>query len=218
MLKRIAVYCMSFLCVCLFILGYFWFKNRQIRAEMEKDSGAFFAEENAQKNSLESLGDVDLNPSDMSLEKLEERLHQPAIRKAGAGNTTRLGWACGQERCAIWTSFVVPFDKEIPLSAAPTALVVTDPLLADFRRLAIGGVHLGDKTEKIRDICQKRGYGLQIGYNRISWSKDWNLVWGEVNGKVSLLAFFNEKMLKNTETHGDGNHSDPISIRKGNGK
>jgi hypothetical protein len=86
----------------------------------------------------------------------------------------------------IWASFLVSFGQEIPWSAA---LVVSEPLFPGSYHLSIGGVHLGDKVEELEKICRKRGYGLQIGYHRVSWNEDWNLVWGEVNGKIGLITF-----------------------------
>jgi len=100
----------------------------------------------------------------------------------------------------------------------PAALMVMSPPFGDFHNVSVGGIHLGDRVEGIREICQKRGYGRQIGYNRMSWSHDWNLVWGEVDGKVLSLIFLNEEILKNVEAQGDGNHSGLVSIRKGDVK
>jgi hypothetical protein len=197
MRKRIVIYILCFFVAVVVLLGYFWLKERQIRAETARDLNAFFADELAKKNALESLGDIELNPPDLSLGKLEEKLHQPSKRKPGSQNTTRLGWACGQEQCSIWASFLVPFGQEISPNLVPAALVVMSPPFGDFHNVSFGGVHLGDKVEAMMELCLKRGYGRQIGSNRMSWNKDWNVAWGEVHGKVFFLTFYNEKMMKN---------------------
>src|SRR6266481_4642851 len=111
MLKRLAIYCMALLIVGLVVVGYFWFKERQVRAEGAEKAKEFLAEEMAQRIGFESLGFVDLDPSGLNLKKLEEGLHQPTLKKPGAQNSTRLGWICGAERCAIWASFLVPSDQ-----------------------------------------------------------------------------------------------------------
>ena len=101
---------------------------------------------------------------------------------------------------------------------APVALMVMSPPFGDFHKVAIGGVHLGDRVEGIKEICKKRGYGQENGYNRVSWSKDWNLVWEEVHGKVIILTFTNERMMKNVGAQGDTNRPDLVNIRKGDAK
>jgi hypothetical protein len=60
MLKRIAIYLLGLLVAGLLVCGYFWLNDRQIRRQTAKDLNAFFADEMAQKNALESLGDIDL--------------------------------------------------------------------------------------------------------------------------------------------------------------
>ncbi len=197
MRKRVVIYVLCFFVAMVVLLAYFWLEERQIRAETARDLKAFFADELAQKNALESLGDIDLNPSDLSLGKLEEKLHQPSRRKPGSQTTTRLGWACGQEQCSIWASFPVPYGQEISPDLVPAALVVMSPSFGDFHNVSFGGVRLGAKVEELKESCRKRGYGRQIGSNRISWNKDWNVVWGEVHGKVFLLTFYNEKLMDN---------------------
>lgn len=224
LLKRVVIDLGVVLAVALLIVGslagYAWIKERPQRAESRKQAEAFLADLTVQRNGLIALGEVNLDPSNLTLAKLQQDLHQPSMKKAGSQNTTRLGWACGQTQCSIWASFLVPFGQEIPPNLIPAALIVMSPSLedADFHNVAVGGVHLVDKVEEIREICGKRGFGVQIGYHRISWNEDWNLVWGEVNGRVGLLTFLNEKMLKNAEAHLDRNHPELVSTRKGDAK
>jgi hypothetical protein len=198
MLKRIVFYCIGFLSIVLIVLGYFRFKEQPEKAKAAGEMKSFLAEETAQKTALESLGDVSLDLSDLSLAKLEQKIHQPSLRQPGAQNTSRLGWACGGKRCAIWMSFLVPFGQEISPTATPAALVVTDPLFADFNRVLVGGAYIGETVEEMKKICKQRGYGLPVGKNRISWDKDWSLVWTDTNGKVSMLVFTNEKMIRDS--------------------
>lgn len=196
MLKTIAIYCIGFLSVWFIVLGYFWLKERPERTKARRELEAFLAEETAQKTALESLGDVNLDLSDMSLARLEQKLHSPPLRLPEAQNTTRLGWACGGQRCAIWMSFLVPFGQEIPPTVTPAALVVTDPLFADLDHVVVGGTHVGETVEEMKKFCRQRGYGLPLGKNRISWDKDWSLLW------ISLLSFANEKMIRDNEDRG----------------
>jgi hypothetical protein len=193
--KRIAIYCIGFLGVAILVLGYFSLKEHRERTKTIGELEALLAEETAQKTALQSLGNVNLDLSDLSLTKLKQKLHPPPIRLPGGQNTTRLGWACGGQRCAIWMSFLVPFGQEISSAATPAALVVTDPLLADFDHVVVGGAYIGETVAEMKKFCQQRGYGVPVGRNRISWDKDWSLLWTDTNGKITLLSFFNEKMI-----------------------
>ncbi len=200
------------------IVGYAWIKERPRRAESRKQTEALLADSTAQRNGLIALGEVNLDPSNLTLADLQQKLHQPAFKQPGPQNTTNFGWACGVRRCAVRASFLVPFGKEIPPDMTPVALMVTSPLLGDFHNVALGGVHLGDKVEMLREICQKRGYGRQIGYNRVSWGEEWGLMWVEVHGKIIVLVLTDENMMKNFKAQGDGNVSGLTSIRKGDAK
>jgi len=206
MLKRIAIYCIGVLSIVFIVLGYFWFKEQPERAKAAR----FLAEETAQKTALESLGDVNLDLSDLSLARLEQKLHAPPVKLPGAQNTTRLGWACGGQRCAIWMSFLVPFGQQIAPTVTPAALVVTDPFFADFDHVVVGGAHVGETVEEMKKFCRQHGYGLPMGKNRISWDKDWSLVWVDTNGKISLLVFANEKMIKDSAARGDVNSTGAV--------
>ena len=210
MLKRIAIYCIACLSVVFLVLGYFWLKEWPERAKASSELKAFLAEETAQKTALESLGDVNLDLSDLSLARLEQKLHTPPLRLPGAQNTTRLGWACGGQRCAIWMSFLVPFGQEIVPTVTPAALVVTDPLFTAFNHVVVGGAYVGETVEEMKKFCKQRGYGLPVGKNRISWDKDWSLVWVDTNGKISLLVFANEKMIKDSAARGDVNSTGTV--------
>jgi hypothetical protein len=200
------------------IVGYAWIKERPQRAESRKHAEAFLADLTAQRNGLIALGEVNLDPTNLTLANLQQYLHQPPMKKAGSQSKTRLGWACGQAQCSIWAFFLVPFGQEIPPNVTPAVLMVMSPPFGDFHNVSVGGVHLGDRVEGIREIRQKRGYGRPIGYNRMSWSKDWSFGWGEVNGKVVSLTLLNEEMMKTVEAGGDGNHTGLVSTRKGDAK
>jgi hypothetical protein len=216
MLKRIAIYCIGFLSVWFIVFGYFWLRDRPERVKAAKELEAFLAVENAQKAALESLGEVSLDLADLSLAKLEQKLHSPTLRQPGARNTTRLGWACGGQRCAIWTSFAVPFDQIIAPTMTPAALMVINPPFADFAHVhvMVGGIHVGESVEEMKKFCQQRGYGLPVGRNRISWDEDWSLFWIDTNGKISVLSFANEKTIRDSGACGDVNRSGAVGVRK----
>jgi hypothetical protein len=196
------------------ISGYLWIKERPQREEMRRDSEAFLADLTARRNGLLALGEVNLDPSSLTLAELQQKLHQQSMKKDGSQNSTRLGWACGHESCAIWASFLVPFGQEISSNLVPAALVVMSPPFGDFHNVSFGGVQLGAKVEEMEENCRKRGYGRQNAYHQMSWNKDWNVVWGEVNGKVVSLIFLNEVILKKAEAERDRNRSDQVDVHK----
>lgn len=222
LLKRVAIDLGVVLAAALLIVGCLagdvWIRERPRTAESRRQAEAFLADLAAQRDGLIALGEVNLDPSNLTLADLQQKLHQTGKRQAGPRNTTTVGWACGEKRCAISASFLVPFGQEIPPNMAPVTLMLMSPLLGDFRNVSLGGVYLGDKVEEVRGICQKHGYGQEIGYNRVSWSKNWNLVWAEVHGKVFVMTLYNETMMKTVEARGDGDHTDLVSIRKGDAK
>jgi hypothetical protein len=145
---------------------------------------------------------VDLDPRSLTLAQLEEQFQQPAQKLAGAKNTTKLGWLCGNDQCAIWASFLVPFGQEVPRNTAPVLLLVNSPFVQPPHHLAVGGIYLGETGEDIKKFCQTRGYGLEMGKNRITWDKDWSVAWAERDDKISLIVFANEKALHGEKAGG----------------
>src|SRR5258707_5128296 len=124
MLKRSIIYSLGFLAIYFLVAGYSWLRARQLTTAARKELSAFMSEEAAQKETLAALSSENLDPDHFALAELEQKLHQPRLRQPGATNTTRLGWACGRERCAIWASFLVPF---IPQTLPTASLMVNNP-------------------------------------------------------------------------------------------
>lgn len=200
-LKRTALSLLVLLGAYAGVWGYFQWKAEKVRAEMGKKLEPLFEE----SDRLEKLMDVDLDPRNLSLAQLEEKFHEPGQKLAGTKNTTKFGWLCGRDQCAIWASFLVPFGQEVPQTDAPVILLVNTPFQEDPHHLAVGGIYLGETDEDMKKFCQTRGYGLEMGKNRISWDKDWSVVWAEREDKISLILFAHEKMLRGAKTGGDVN-------------
>jgi len=199
MLKRIVIYCISFLALLLLVAGYFYFEDRRIRAESAKKSEPFIADEIAQIKGLQSLGTVSIDPANLTLARLQEGLHTPAIKKPGSRNTTRLGWACGKERCAIWASLLVPAGEEIPPSTPVAALSINGTASIDLPNISVGGIHLNESTDDAEKFCQKRGSEPPVDRRWRRWDSNWKVAWGAVNGRIGLLFFVNDRLLDKTE-------------------
>lgn len=180
------------------VWGYFQWKAEKVRAEMGKKLEPLFEE----SDRLNKLADVDLDPRNLSLAQLEQEFYEPDQKLPGAKDTTKLGWLCGGDQCAIWASFLVPFGQEVPQTAEPAILLASTPFMQAPHHLAIGGISLGETGEDIKKFCTARGYGLEMGKNRIHWDKDWSVAWAERDDKVSLIVFANEKMLRSARTGG----------------
>ena len=201
-LKRIVVD----LCIVLAILalvvgsvvGYSWLKDRPERAKVRKEVEEFLREQEAINQGLDSLGDIDLQPDKLTLAALEERFHQPGLRQA-RDNYTKIGWACGKERCALWFDFLIPAGQEVPPNARPAAILVIQS--SPRHRVAIGGVRIGEPVDEMKKYCRTRGFGNETGFHRITWDKEWILIWGDTKGKVTMLFFVNQKQLKNSPGH-----------------
>jgi hypothetical protein len=197
-LQRIALSVLVILAAYAGVWGYFQWKAEKVRAEVEKKLEPLFKE----SDELAKLGDVDLDPPNLTLAQLEEKFQQPAQKSAGAKNTTKFGWLCGNDQCAIWASFLVPFGQEVPATAAPVLLLVNSPFMQPPHHLAVGGIYLGETGEDIKKFCHTRGYGLEMGKNRIAWDKDWSVAWAERDDRISLIVFANEKALHGEKTGG----------------
>jgi hypothetical protein len=211
MLKKHSLQLTAILAAAILVIGFFWLEKR-VRAR--KATAALVADFNAQKRDLNSFGDVDLNTSNLNLAILEERLRQPTFRKAGAQNSTTLGWACAINNCAILASFATPFGQEIPSTASPIVLAVTKPLSPVTHSLAIDGLHVGSTVEEIEKTCQQRGYGVLLGKSRITCDKGWSVAWAELNGRADLVLFRNEKLFADSKSELNGISSSQAGAHK----
>jgi len=174
--------------------------------EAKKKAAVFFAEEAAQANALSALSGVNLDPATMTFANLEQTLHshQSAIKSHGRQDFTVLGWACGENRCAVHATFLVPFGEAIPSNTPPASMVLTPPLfISRWPSLAVGGVHLGEPADQVRAYCKNRGFGVETGTHRIAWDKDWTLSWAETkNGEIALMSFVNTSVLNGLNATG----------------
>jgi len=84
------------------LYAFSWYATRQARLEARK----VLAEIASREDALDSLGDTNLDPTNATLAKLEESLHQPSKILPGAHNNTRIGWACTGNDCEVWASFL----------------------------------------------------------------------------------------------------------------
>ncbi len=178
----------------LLYLGYPWFENQQWKAELQRDFGPGRADELTQRNALLALGDVDLNPSNLTFAVLQQKLHEPGWKHSGDFNSTRLGWACVNERCAILATFFVPFAQEIPAAMAPAGLTINSPSFGDFHNIEVGGVYLGESDKKLADLDQSHESKSSRRFRRVRWDQDWDAAWAGVNHKVFILVFSNETL------------------------
>jgi hypothetical protein len=96
MLKRIAIFFAVFIAVTLAACGYFWFKDRQLRAQLKKEREALSADMMAETNEWNALGDVNIEPPHVTLVELKQQLHQPGLIQTGGHNSSVIGWACAE--------------------------------------------------------------------------------------------------------------------------
>jgi len=189
--------------ICAYILGiplafigvvcaYSWHQHQQSVEQARK----LLADLAGKYEALDSFGDIDLDPSNLTLAKLEERFHQPARTLHGTENRTTVGWACAGRECAIWVSFLVPPDRRVDREAVPVALGVIDSRKMRPHRIAVGGIYLGEPKEDAKQFCKKRGYGIEIGRNQVTWDKHWKVVYSGTGEKVDLLIFANQDLMK----------------------
>ena len=192
--------------VCAYVIGiplaffgavysYQWFSMRATRVEARKD----LAESSVQTRALEALGEKNITLLNLTMEGLQARLGKPGMRHAGSENSSRLGWACGAKDCLIWATFAVPTNQVIPPNALAAALTLSDPygyLFGSTERVSIDGAYLGEPIEHLRTTAKERGYGKDVGYNRITWDRDWSaIVVSDSKNKVTSLFFLKDPVL-----------------------
>ncbi len=189
--KKILTCCAILSGMAFLYLGYNWFEDRRWKTELQREFGPRRADELAQRNALLALGDVDLNPSDLTLAVLQRKLHESGLKQPADFNSTRLGWACVKERCAIFATFFVPFGQEIPATVTPAGLVISSPSFGDFHNIAVGGVHLGESDEKLVELDQYHESKSSRRFHRVRWDRDWEAAWAGDDGKAFILIFSN---------------------------
>ena len=189
--KKILTCCAILSGIGFVYLGYNWFEDQRWKTELQREFGPRRADELAQRNALLALGDVDLNPSDLTLAVLQRKLHESGLKQPADFNSTRLGWACVKERCAIFATFFVPFGQEIPATVTPAGLVISSPSFGDFHNIAVGGVHLGESDEKLVELDQYHESKSSRRFHRVRWDRDWEAAWAGDDGKAFILIFSN---------------------------
>jgi len=192
--KKTLTLCAVLLGIGFLYLGYNGVENLRWKTELQRDFGPRRADELAQRNALWSLGDIDLNPSDLTLAVLQQKLHEPGLKQSGDFNSTRLGWACVKERCAILATFMVRFGQEIPATMTPAGLVISSPSFGDFHNVEVGGVYLGESDEKLANLDQSHESKSSRRFPRVRWDRNWDAAWAGVNSKAFILVFSNETL------------------------
>jgi hypothetical protein len=186
------------------VAGFFWIREIPERARAKRDAQAFMAEINDETRGLAALGNVELELNGITLADLERKLDRPALRQGGAHHTTIFGWACGESRCTVSAIFAVPFEQEVASTSTPVSLIVMPPPFAHADNIAIGGIRVGETVEDVERDLKARGAERLPGKNRAAWDKDWNVVWGDMDGRVSVLVFLNQTMLNKLSKLADG--------------
>ncbi len=170
------------------------FESWRIRQATLRELEPFLSDEQEQTTKMSALGKVDLNPSDLTLAGLEQRLNKPSRKLPGDFNTTRLGWICGKERCGIWATFLTPPSQNIPTDARPAGLIVSSPGLGEFPNVTIGELHLGQAAVQVEQFSRGAASTSRKPFRRISWDADWIAAWAGVDGQVFILIFANETL------------------------
>ena len=194
MWKRICAYIVGIPLIFIGLLyGYGWREHRKAVQQVRR----LLADEAANYEALDSFDDIDLDPPGLTLGKLEEHFRQPPSIFPGVQNTTIVGWACADKKCAISASFLAPHDRKLDPEATPVAFFIFDSRQIRPHRIAIGGIYMGESKEEARQFCKKRGYGVELGHNQLTWDKHWKVICSGIGEKVDLLVFANQDVFRN---------------------
>lgn len=172
------------------IFGMVWLKNERRKTETAKQALRTINQEVEEKERLASLGDIHIELSGLTLGKLNDLLQQPPHKLVSKDDSSRVGWACGGELCALDAAFLVPAGKNVPLSASPFHITVSTVGFGKPFTGSIDGIHLGDTPDRILAACRKHGYGASKGNNRLTLDADWEVAWTGEHA-ADLLIFWN---------------------------
>jgi hypothetical protein len=188
------------------LVGTFWYKHTPKNEAQSRQAFQIVSQEIEEKNKLASLGDIGIEPSGLTFGKLNDLLRQPDHKLNSAPGSIRVGWACGGELCAVEAAFAVPKGTNLPSSAVPIVLSITNVGFGKPFQGSIGGIRLGDSPDVVLNVCRQHGYGVRRENHRLSWDKDWEVAWTESDRKVSSLFFLNRTVLDglraNLKEHG----------------
>jgi hypothetical protein len=141
MKRRIVVAIIALVLAVVVFIGLPWYREVQRSRELAKQALLTIHQEIEEKEKLMALGNINVDLSGLTLERLNSLLQQQAHRLDSNTSSTRLGWACGGELCAIQAAFPLPAGRDIPLSAAPMLVVVSGVGFGRSFSGSVGGIH-----------------------------------------------------------------------------
>jgi hypothetical protein len=192
--------CLGFVVAAAVFVGAYWYKDTRQRRQEARQALQIIRQEIIEKDKLASLGNIHTDPSQLTFGMLNELLRQPAHKLASAPTSTRLGWACGGEGCAVYGYFPIPPGKEVPSSSTPVLLYVSTIGFGKPFQGSIGGIRLGDPVDVLKNVCLQ-GHEAKEGTHRIFRDKDWEVGWTESKDhKVDTLLFFNKPLINALRT------------------
>ena len=198
MLMRLAIDLGIFAVLVLLVGAAIMLYSVKYSPEIEKGrrhTREFVAEMSAQDQSLAAQGRIDLEPQDMTLASLQAKLHAPGLRKAASQTSTSLGWACGQNDCAVWATFPVPFGQEVPPDAIPENVRVIPPPGKDHN-ITVFGIRLGESKEEVDSNLQRKGIAHVSEQGLIRYDEDWSLDLVGIHGEVDAVGLRNEALFR----------------------
>lgn len=174
------------------LYAYDWYALRPARLEARK----LLAEFAARGNALDLLGDIELDPTDLTFANLEEVLGPPDLTSGETQNTTKVGWACAGKDCEVWASFLTSPAQQISPAEIPAAFMVRSHAIStNHHRISIGGIYLGESVENVKQFCRENGFETER--HEIIFDKHWKIIYAEWGNRVRLLVLANQDALGN---------------------
>ncbi len=191
MWKRICAYIVGIL-LALYGIAYAldWYTLRPARLEARKT----LAELEARENALVLLGDIELDPTDLTFANLEEILGPPDLTSGEVQNTTKAGWACAGKDCEVWASFLTSPGQQILPAQVPATFIVRE-FRKSAHRISVAGVYLGESVENVKQFCRENGFESEG--HEIIFDKHWKIMYGEWGNRVIRLLLVNQDALRN---------------------
>ena len=189
MIKRVAVYLLALIVVA---VAAWYFGVYRPTSEARRSSRDYLKRIDDQEKSLAALGDIRIDPKDLSYSKLIAVLGQPKETVKGPHRSTRDGWACRGEGCAIWAFFLTPDEGSMPVTAPVLALRIAPPgLNPNPHILSVGGVIIGEPIDQLAEIARHKTHSADRSPNRAAWDANWDVIWTAENERITSLYFLN---------------------------
>jgi len=138
--KHIGVLVLALLGAAAAFSLYAWYRNYSRQARAGDQALSEIRQFISESSSLATLGDINIDPADVTLQKLDKPLQRPSHEILRNSKSAAMGWACGGNLCAVRAFFVAPSSGQVSPTAVPVTLWISQDNLGKTFVGSIGGI------------------------------------------------------------------------------